>query len=535
MGRDPLSFFLNEKVAANLAPDTALDGFEQKPFSKDPDPQSLDPGERALAGMTAVSGSVIGGAATWITNMYLTSAAVGDATQVTKFQQAQDFGPRERRPRGRLLGLFDVESRIPSIPAAANKQWAETNKAIFESDKLRAAGDHAGARKIDSRLKKLNIHPVNRSIATAEAGIHNMHRVVESFMSEKKLREKGVTINFKQGPLNWALGPRYETATKRVYLPLADKAIAMHELGHAADYTAGRIGKIRKILEPMLMRGAQFALPVALVAGDRIAEILPGTIDDKIIRFLQDNAPAIMGATIAATTLYPEAKASVLAVNHIAKVEGPKAARAAMRKLGPAFGTYLLGAIPAVVGMAFARKYMREARAEKTELVDKEMLELEKEGGFIPSIAEIVGMVQGGSRFVRSTGRDLAFIGKQVGQQAVQIINEPGTMRKITQAAKEIGRSPEFIQGALAAAIPAASGALYLYGTSSGREIRKRMTPEHSEDIYSHSKKGVPLARHTEERWREENPKLFAGLVAMGAAMSGGVIAKFISDLSRVL
>ena len=357
-------------------------------------------------------------------------------------------------------------------------------------------------------------------------------------MSEKKLREKGVTINFKQGPLNWVLGPRYETATKRVYLPLADKVVAMHELGHAADYTAGRIGKVRKILEPMLMRGVQFALPVAIVAGDRIAEILPGTIDDKIIRFLQDNAPAIMGATIAATTLYPEAKASVLAINHIAKVEGPKAARAAMRKLGPAFGTYLLGAIPAVVGMAFARKYMREARAEKADtagLVDKKMLELEKEGGIIPSIAEIVGMVQSGSRFVRSSGRDLAFIGKQVGQQAVQIVNEPGTMRKITQAAKEIGRSPEFIQGALASAIPAASGALYLYGTSSGREIRKRMTPEHAEDIYSHSKRGVPLARHTEERWREENPKLFAGLVAMGAAMSGGIITKFISDLARVL
>ena len=41
----------------------------------------------------------------------------------------------------------------------------------------------------------------------------------------------------------------------------------------------------------------------AMIAGDRIKEMIPGTIDDRAIEFMQNHAPEIMGATLAATQL----------------------------------------------------------------------------------------------------------------------------------------------------------------------------------------------------------------------------------------
>lgn len=253
-----------------------------------------------------------------------------------------------------------------------------------------------------------------------------------------------------------------------------------------------------------------------------------------------------MGATLAATSLYPEAKASILAVNHINKVEGKAAARVAMRRLGPAFGTYLLGAVPAVVGMMLAKKYMAEARKDKSmtaDLVDQKIEEFEKEAGIgkilseLKAIPQVIGnLAVDGARFGRSTGRDLAHLGKQIGQQSNQMIHDPGRMKKIVQAAKDVGTSPEFVQGAFAAALPSATTALYLYGTRSGGEIRKRLDPVDKEIAYSNSRKGVSfVSSRADEQWREAHPKLFAGLVGMGAAMSAGIMSKLFSDLARVL
>lgn len=534
MNRDPLSLFLNEKTAAQSATDTVMDIPEQKPFSKNPDPGSLDPGERALAGMMAVSGSAIGGAATWMANAALRNAALGGTAKATRYSQ---LSGDLQWPKAKLLGLYDLETRRPKYPVAAKKEL-ESLHAELESATRR--GNAKEIIQLNKDIRSRKYHPFNVAEMSAKKEMRGMANTIHSFMEKYDLENKGVKINIRKGPLNSILGPRYETISKRVYLPVINKEIALHELGHAADYTSGRIGKIRRIAEPMLSRGARFIVPAALIAGDRIAETLPGTVDDKVIDFVQANAPMIMGATLAATSLYPEAKASILAIKHISKTEGKDAARKAMKRLGPAFGSYLIGAIPTVVGIMLAKKYMTEARTEKAEtdkIIAGRMAEIEKEASVIRNIGgDLINATIDIARSTRSVGRDLAHIGGQIANQTSKIISEPGTIRKLTDSAKHVGTSPEFVQGAFISALPSATAALYLYGTRSGSEIRSRIHPEDRDRSYSEKKKGIPgVSSRSEEVWREQNPKLFAGLVGVGAALSAGVMTKFVSDLARVL
>lgn len=521
MEKDPLSFFLSEKKAAADAPSTSLDVPKQKPFTADPDPESLDPGERAMAGLLAAGGGVVGGAVQWVANSALSNAAFAGAEDVTRLSQRHPsqkmtgiWNPKPGNPRGKVLGLFDVEARMPKQPAGVS---ADAERIM--------RGQHAK-------------HPLTKKVFAQAEAEKNIAKTVDSFIDKHNLARKGVSLNLRHGPINMA-GPRYEIPTKRVYLPSISKELALHELGHAADYTKGRLGKLRGFAEPLLMRGATIALPVALIAGDRIAELLPGTADDRAIKFMQDHAPEIMGATIAATTLYPEGKASVLALQHIAKTEGRAAAIKSLKKLGPAWATYALGAIPAIVGLSLARKYMRNARGEKAEtedLISAKMRELEKTSGFFSSLNPMSFIREGVpaiAREVRSSAKDVGHVGKQIAQQARAMSNQPGMARRIGSAAKEVGTDPAFVHGALNAALPAAMASLYLYGSHSGKEIRQRMD---TEQIRSVSRGGVGSSEDkANDEWREKNPLLFAGLVAAGAAMSGGIMTKFFSDLARVL
>lgn len=523
MEKDPLSFFLNEKNAAESAPSTSLETPKQKPFTKDPDPESLDPGERAMAGLLAAGGGVVGGAVQWVANSALSNAAFAGAEDVTRLTQRKPvskmtgvWNPTPGKPSAKVMGLFDVKARMPKEPAGVLEDIARLSRG--EASK----------------------HPLTmRAINQAEAE-KKIAKTVDSFIDKHNLAKKGVTMTMRHGPVNLA-GPRYEIAKKRVYLPSISKELALHELGHAADYTKGRIGKIRGIAEPMMMRGAAVALPIALIAGDRIAELLPGTVDDRAIKFMQENAPAIMGATIAATTLYPEGKASVLALQHIAKTEGRAAAFKSLKRLGPAWGTYALGAIPTIVGLSLARKYMRAARAEKAEtndLVADKLRELEKTSGIfkalnpIPMIREGVPAL---AREVRSSAKDIGHVGKQIAVQSRDMANQPGLTRRIGAAAKEVGTDPAFVHGAVNAALPAAMASLYLYGSRSGREIRQRMDKENILSVQTGSESGKALANRADDEWREKNPLLFSGLIAAGAAMSGGIMTKLFSDLARVL
>jgi hypothetical protein len=342
--------------------------------------------------------------------------------------------------------------------------------------------------------------------------LDEIQHVVDSFFEKHRLAQKGVTMNFRAGPLTTK--PFFDIDTKRVFLPQVSKEIALHELGHAADYTGSTLGKIRAVAEPVLRRAALVSVPIALIAGDELARAIPGTIDDKAIQFVQDHAPTIVGATVAATQLYPEAKASILALKHIKDVEGGAAALASVKKLLPAWGSYVLGAIPAIVGMALARRYMREARDhnQKNETAEK--------------TAGVVGEALGA---IKDSVLDLGHVARQLGHGVVQLARDPEVGQRIATAAKEVGTSPGFVVGALSSAMPATAGALYLYGTEPGRIIRQQI------HRVGRSTKELLRSRPHDEQWRERHPAAFAGIVGLGAALSGGILHKMINDLQMVL
>jgi hypothetical protein len=262
------------------------------------------------------------------------------------------------------------------------------------------------------------------------------------------------------------------------------------------------------VADPILRTAALATVPIALIAGDEIAKAIPGTIDDRVIHFMQDHAPTIVGATLAATQLYPEAKASLLALRHIREMEGRGATASALKRLLPLFGSYVLHAIPPIVGMVLARKYMREARAENEKT------------------ASVVNAALGG---LKDMALDLGHVAKQIGRGVVELAKDPHVGKRIATAAKEVGTSPDFVTGALRSAIPATAGALYLYGTEPGRVLRQQV-----HDV-GRNMKSVVTARPHDEQWRERHPVAFAGLVGIGAAMSGGVLHKMINDLKQVL
>lgn len=494
MPKDPLSLFAHEKVAGDGAPGMPVDEFHR--ISARPSSQSIDPGERALAGMAAVSGSLSAKFIPILAESAIVSritrgeagmprpGGLGPASSVKELLTKQFSDPSSK-----FLGLFDVTGR-----AQSKAQWLSPG---MEAERL----------KVGHRLQEIE-------------------DIADSFIDKHNLKEKGVKIHLRQGPLSGTLTGQYVPSTKQVFIPSVGKATLLHELGHAADYTT-RLGRIRKFVEPAIRRSVLVALPVALAAGDQIKEMIPGTIDDRAIKFMQDNAPGIMGATLAATVLYPEAKASMLAIRHVAEKEGPLAARQIAKKLGPALGTYILGAIPAIIGMSLARKYMRQARSEKAEIsgdIEQMMSELEKTSASL--IEEFL-----------HHGKDVAHVAKAIAKGTAGLISKPGTMRNIGRAAKEVGASPEFVHGAIVSAVPAALGALYMYSTPSGEIVRKRMSEAHKKDIFAHEKPGHSggVQMVAKERWREQHPLRFAGLVALGAAMAGGIMTKFMRDLTPIL
>lgn len=489
---DPLRVFLNEKTAATAAPSTAA----YLPPERETSTTSLDPGERAIASLVALgtapfarrlatmgAGWALGnvadkGSVSWHNALQLRNAPTLEAA-------------RPMVQPSKLLGLFNVSAR------------------------LRLAHDAAD----------------QADIMAAAIKIPEIQKVVDSFIGKHDLANKGVRMNAHNGLLG---GNYYNPATKEVFFKEIGKEKLLHELGHAADFTGSRLGRIRAKVGPGLQRAVYAALPIALIAGDRIKEMMPGTIDDKAISFMQDNAPEIMGATLAATQLYPEAKASILALSHIAKTEGHAAARASFKRLGPAWASYLLGTIPPIVGLALARKYMRQAREESPEQQE----DIEKTGGVVGSF------VGGTSRFLGDTWNDLKHVGIQIGHQSAEIMGSPGAARRIAGAAKEVGASPDFIAGALTTAIPATMGAMYLYGTDAGKHIRARIHPSerdafitgrHPYELLPTMKTPVPGMRHASEIWREQHPLRFAGLVGLGSALAGGIITKLFADLKKVL
>jgi hypothetical protein len=187
----------------------------------------------------------------------------------------------------------------------------------------------------------------------------------ESFLKEHKLREGGLKVNIgNQGKL----GDYYNPMKHSVNLGTRDAAVTLHEMGHAADFRGSLTKTVARRIPQV---AAALAVPTALAAGNVIKEKIPGTIDDKIISFIQDHPVALSVGGYGVATLYPEAKASYLALKHIAEQRGRDAMwTAAKKSLAPAYGTYLAGALPVAGGalvakMLYDRKMKKKASTEK--------------------------------------------------------------------------------------------------------------------------------------------------------------------------
>jgi len=459
MGGDPLSFFASEKTAS------------------DDRPKKLDPGERALAGMAAAS-----------------TFAMKAVPEIGSFGLGYlaEKGSVSSRQLPQLRGLTTLDPKKINIPSVDKSRFM-------------------GLFNVSTRDK------TPEGLAEATAKLDDIHGVVDSFFKKNNLAEKGVRIDIRNGPLSSSSGNQYDILNKRVRLTDVSKEIALHELGHAADFTGSRFARMRGLASGALLNIASTAVPIALVAGDEISKAIPGTVDDKAIRFMQEYAPEIAGATLAATQLYPEAKASFLALKHIKEVEGSLAAKEALKKLLPAWGTYALAAIPPIVGMALARKYWREAHEHNASH---------------SKTASVGDLVSGFAESIANAAHDIGHVGSQIAHGVQGILSRPGAGARFLSAAKEVGSSPQFVYGAMSSAIPAAAGAMYLYGTPQGKVMRNRMggLGEKSSQVYSRLEH-----KPQDETWREQNPAAFAGIVGLGTALSAGVLSKLFHDLTEVL
>ncbi len=373
---------------------------------------------------------------------------------------------------------------------------------------------------IKERVKDFGADELNRAITQMK----RMEPTVDSFIKKHDLPGRGVTMKFKRGLLSG--GPLYDLSKKRVMLPSFSEATTLHELGHAADFTGSRRSKIWGMARGPVKSAVAVALPIALIAGDEIKRALPGTVDDRVIEFMQQNAPAILGATLAATQLYPEGKATAMALKHIKTMKGPRAMRAAAKTLLPAWGTYALMTIAPMIGMSLAKKYYNQTKEKQ----------LEKEGSVLTDY--VMGQILG----LKSVAKDIMSIGGQIGKGTKDLITHPGRMKRIGQAAKEVGTSREFVEGALYAGIPATLATAYIYGQRHGPVVREKLqkvAPYDLEDLLrtgglshraqTYAKDKVP------EDWKRQNPGLYAGLVGAGAAMSGGILMKLFSDLTHAM
>lgn len=486
-----LDLFPTEKVAAEdqaIGKTTARSLEERSKKAIKPDRESLDPGERALAGILA--GQAVAKIPRIIGGLGMAGASLSEAKSWVFQPMIDQKTIKEMMSSGgapgktKILNLFEVTTRPDATLLKTEAQARIRAERMSELTK---------------EMKK--IQPV-----------------VDSFIKKHKLVEKGVRMDFQRSLLSMA--PFYDPLTKRVALPVVSAPIALHELGHAADY-ARPGGAARRVAGSIGNRAAMIALPTALIAGDKIKEMIPGSIDDKAIGFLQDHAPAIGAATLAATSFIPEVKATKFALEHIKEVQGGKAARAAAKKLLPALGTYLLSYVPVVAGLSFAKKYMNEKREQDAAI--------EKTSGFGGTFFRHL------SEAIQDTGAGLRHAANQVDDQAQRLLRDPDMGKRLLHAAKATGSDPTFIAGAVNTAIPATLGALYFYGTPAGREIRDRMGKEYTGRVIPETHHGGPLAQNTREAWRENHPLRFAGLVGLGSALSGGIISKLLTDIRRAI
>ena len=187
----------------------------------------------------------------------------------------------------------------------------------------------------------------------------------DSFIKKHKLTESGTKIR-SGGQLTKMVGPHYNPAAKTVNLSTSSPAIALHELGHAADYK-GSLGLSKLFAQKGIGSIIAGSAPTALIFGDRIKKKIPGTVDDKVIDFIQKHPYLTAGTGVSMVALYPEAKASTLALKHMYDRRGKAGLIGGAKVLVPALGTYVSALGLPVLGTVAGADIMRRRQMKKQE------------------------------------------------------------------------------------------------------------------------------------------------------------------------
>ncbi len=262
--------------------------------------------------------------------------------------------------------LMEQNARIPY--GIHEKDVKDLNKTVGDYILRDTANSRLDEEYIDRILGKSSRSSSSMSGAeralSQKKELEELANLGESFLKEHKLREGGLKVNIGN---RGKLGDYYNPMKHSVNLGTRDAAVTLHEMGHAADFRGSLTKSVTRRIPQVF---ATLAVPTALAAGDVIKEKIPGTIDDKVISFIQDHPVALSVGGYGVATLYPEAKASYLALKHIAEQRGRDAMwTAAKKSLAPAYGTYLAGALP-IAGGALVAKMLYDRKMKKKASAD---------------------------------------------------------------------------------------------------------------------------------------------------------------------
>ena len=196
----------------------------------------------------------------------------------------------------------------------------------------------------------------------------DMAELGKKFMAEHQLT--GLTFNWGDGPLK----DYYNPIKHSVKVTTKSPAVLLHELGHAADIRASGMKLLARGLPGA---AAVAAVPASLIYGESIKKKIPGSVDDKIIDAITEHPYLTTLGGYSALMLYPEAKASYSALKFLNKHKGKAGAMAALKNsLGPAFGTYMAGALPLLGAAWFAKHVAEKGKVKESKGMRKAALDL---------------------------------------------------------------------------------------------------------------------------------------------------------------
>lgn len=230
---------------------------------------------------------------------------------------------------------------------------------------IKDLGPHlaVGGEGVDADLLKTLPKDIQKRIGgktPSKEKLKELSDLTEGFLKKHKLREGGLKVNIRAGN---KLGDNYNIIKNTANLGTSHRAVALHELGHAADYRGSVAKLLGRAVPATLIAGS---VPFAMTVGDTIRRKNPDSVDAKVIGAIQNHPIATNMAAYSIATLYPEAKASYLALRYLASQKGKGAAMRDLKTmLGPAFGTYMVGALP-LIGASWAMSKAYEGSREKT-------------------------------------------------------------------------------------------------------------------------------------------------------------------------